>query len=268
MTESQQAHQPMFGGIYGKLSNPARQVLLMGAVWKLAQEFPGTPLRVLEIGSWSGLSTLSFAWALNYFGAGGTIHCVDPWMPYVDKSVNRVELYDQMDAVAESGEIYDVYRHNVSCGPDGVDITHSRGMSQEVLPTLEGGSFDLVYVDGDHIYAAALSDIAEAKRLVGDSGMVTGDDLEVQAHECHAAINDLDPNMDFVTDTDAGISFHPGVTRAVGESFGPVSCWSGFWAMQRRDNGWAEISLEGIPFKLPPHLPKGMAEIIKEELLS
>lgn len=239
----------------------------MGTVWKLAQEHPGRALRILEIGSWSGLSTLTFAWALDYFADGGSIHCVDPWIPYVDKTVNRAELFTTMDEVAASGEIYDVFRHNVSCGPRNVEIAHSRGLSQDVLPTMTDESFDLIYVDGDHVYGAVVSDIKYARRLVADGGIVCGDDLEVQAHDCHDTINDLDEKLEFVTDADANITFHPGVTRAVGEAFGSVSCWSGFWAMQKRNTAWDQVSLEGIPFKLPPHLPEGMADRIREDLL-
>ena len=240
---------------------------MMGTVWKLTQSQPAHPLRLLEIGSWSGLSTLTFAWALDYFAHGGSVHCIDPWLPYVDKTVNRAVLFTAMDEVAASGEIYDVFCHNVSCGPGDVEITHSRGMSQDVLPTMTDGSFDLVYVDGDHVYGAVVSDIESARRLVADGGIVCGDDLEAQAHECHDSINDLDENLEFVTDTDAAISFHPGVTRAVGEAFGPVSCWNGFWAMQKMGDTWAPVSLEGIPFKLPPHLPADMATAIRDELL-
>lgn len=249
---------PVFNGIYGALSTPTRQMYMMGAVWKLAEVLADTRPRILEIGSWGGLSSLTFAWALEYFAGGGYVHCIDAWHPYVDRSVNRSEIYSLIEDALASDQPYQVFLHNIRHAPGSVEITHTRGTSQSVLPTLTDATFSLVYIDGDHSYKAVLHDIQQSIRLVAEGGIICGDDLEVQAHECHPKVFELDPNLDLVQDSSIDVSFHPGVTRAVADMFGEVSSWDGFWAMQKRQNDWLPLSLEGIPFRPPPHIPEEM----------
>jgi predicted O-methyltransferase YrrM len=205
-------NRPMFAGIYGALSTPIRQIYMMGAVWKLAQSLPGSQQKILEIGSWAGLSSLTLAWALDYFAGGGKIHCIDPWLPYVDKSVNHEAFYELQEEAILSGDAYKVFLHNTQFAPASVKVTHTQGTSLEVLPTLPDCEFTLVYIDGDHAYKSVLHDIKQSSRLIADGGIMCGDDLEVQAIDCHPNLLELDASLDYVEDTDAGISFHPGVT--------------------------------------------------------
>jgi predicted O-methyltransferase YrrM len=229
-------NEPMFAGIYGVLSTPIRQIYMMGAVWKLIQSLPGSKQKFLEIVSWAGLSSLTLAWALDYFAEGGDIHCIDPWLPYVDKAVNQEAFYELQEEAIRSGEAYKVFLHNIQFAPASVKVTHSQATSLEVLPTLPDSEFSLVYIDGDHAYKSVLHDIEQSSRLIVDGGIMCGDDLEVQAIDCHPALLELDTSLDYVEDTDAGISFHPGVTRAVAEIFGPVSAWGDFGQCKKMEN--------------------------------
>jgi hypothetical protein len=58
--------------------------------------------------------------------------------------------------------------------------------------------------------------------------------------------------QDFIRD-EYGDKYHPGVTCAVWDIFGEVSCWGGFWAMRKRGRKWEQISLEGMPIVFPKH---------------
>ena len=55
------------------------------------------------------------------------------------------------------------------------------GTSQQVLPILPQGHFDLVLVDGDHSYAGALFDVVQAKRLVKPGGVIAIHDFGREA---------------------------------------------------------------------------------------
>jgi hypothetical protein len=49
---------------------------------------------------------------------------------------------------------------------------------------------------------------------------------------------------DVVCDAKTGMHFHPGVTVAVGEFFGDVSVYAGFWVMQKTGSSWKKVPLE------------------------
>jgi hypothetical protein len=48
---------------------------------------------------------------------------------------------------------------------------------------------------------------------------------------------------DVVRDACTGRDFHPGVTMAVGEFFGDVSAYAGFWVMQKAGGAWRKVAL-------------------------
>ncbi|NQV54231.1 MAG: class I SAM-dependent methyltransferase [Rhodospirillales bacterium] len=250
---------PMFDGIYGVFGNPVRQLFMMGTLWELARRRPERQLRILEIGSWVGFSALTWAWAVAYYaGARGSVLCIDSWAPYFDTTVNQSNFYIGTNHTLNNGDAYQLFLHNTGFAPDDVKIEHRRAASQEVLPTLPDASFDIVYIDGDHSFDSVLGDLKAAERLVSEGGIICGDDLEVQAHECTLSITQLDRNLDTAQDIEADIVFHPGVTLAVAEILGVVSAWHGYWAMRRKNGGWQPLSLEGMPTKMPPHIPDWM----------
>jgi hypothetical protein len=52
------------------------------------------------------------------------------------------------------------------------------------------------------------------------------------------------PDEDLVRDASPGTNFHPGVTLAVGEFFGEVSAYAGFWVMQKAGGEWRKAALQ------------------------
>ena len=89
-----------------------------------------------------------------------------------------------------------------------------------MLPALPRNYFDLVFVDGDHSYAAVLADIQAAGGLIKDGGVLCGDDLERQSFEIDQAYARTQIDSDYIRDPRSGHEYHPGVTLAVGELFG------------------------------------------------
>ena len=117
------------------------------------------PVRILEIGSWEGRSTLFF---LSYF-TEGHLTAVDPW-------ADRGDHPDCRNYEAR-------FDNNVA--PCARRLTKRKGSSLHVLPQLldEGQRYDVIYVDGSHFADDVLIDGINAWRLLKQGGIMIFDDL-------------------------------------------------------------------------------------------
>jgi predicted O-methyltransferase YrrM/uncharacterized protein YjiS (DUF1127 family) len=213
------------------------------------------PVRVLEIGSWAGASTVSWCDALKKCRLRGEVYCVDAWEPYFGDQEEH-PTYRRMNEAARLGLIQLLFEHNIRAAGVADMVNVNRGRSQDVLPRLADQSFSVVYIDGSHSYESVLFDLAQAKRLVKAGGIICGDDLELQAgflpdHELQAA---LQTGRDYVYSESAGRHFHPGVTAAIAQELGKVAVWNGFWAIQHSSNGWVLPNLDISQAEIPDHL--------------
>jgi predicted O-methyltransferase YrrM len=141
-------------------------------------------LTILEVGSLLGCSASTLA---RY----GTVFCIDPWPWGMSEFGRRTK---------------------------GMDIVACRGLSNDVLPRLRTGAFDLAYVDGDHTYPAIDNDLAECKRLVHEDGIICGDDLERQIGDDDLTLHEASVHRR----SDCAAGYHAGVTCAVHQAFGRV----------------------------------------------
>jgi predicted O-methyltransferase YrrM len=172
---------PIFDGIFGATANPLRQIFMIGAMWRLAQEERADKVQVLEVGSWCGASALTWGEAIQlHFAGDGKITCIDAWQPYVDIDTNPDDNNRDMDKALRQDEPFDIFRHNIGYLPNSVEVEIRKGWSRDELPKLPAGMYDLVYIDGDHAYEGVKSDIANAAGLVRSGGILCGDDLELQ----------------------------------------------------------------------------------------
>lgn len=261
-------NEPFFGGVTrGDQTSPRRDLLLTALVSMLAANRQ-EPIRVLEIGSWVGMSALTWAHAIDRLcPAGGSVLCVDSWAPYfADADLMSGQHYADMDSLAQSAAVYELFCHNAGTAPSRAPIHHQRGLAADILPTLASGSFDVVYVDGSHYYSEVKSDLAEAKRLVAATGIVAGDDLEIQLSPAIESAIRSHLARDFVS-LPNGIRCHPGVTLAVAEIFGPVSMMAGTWFMRRQEDEFQPITnLSGVKMLIPKHWPPLMKEEARQLL--
>lgn len=122
------------------------------------------PLRILEIGSWEGRSTL---FLLTYF-TQAHVTAVDTWAGSDEWHYNATS--DLRDLEAR-------FDHNVAYGAGRV--TKRKGSSLSVLPQLidEQQKFDLIYVDGSHFADDAITDAMNAWRLLKQGGVMIFDDV-------------------------------------------------------------------------------------------
>jgi hypothetical protein len=132
------------------------------AKWRpVIDELQGRPTRILEIGSFEGLSACFLLWRLPL----ASITCVDPFVGIPEH------------AGMESDDLERTFDSNVAL----VDATRVRklvGDSKRRLLDLleEEDRFDLVYVDGSHLGLDVLVDAALSWQLVAPSGVVVFDD--------------------------------------------------------------------------------------------
>lgn len=217
--------EPTFGVRHAM---PTRLAIMRDVV--AAQAHPG--LRVLEVGTYEGASALVWSAAVSELCGTGSVVCVDPWLPYVTpENVLAQPVCQIINDGLESGEVFERFLANKRFASSGAPITHLIGSLREVLEQLPLEGFDIVYIDGDHVYAQVLDDIKVAQLLVCTGGVLCGDDLERQLHECNLEEVRSWKNLDWM-------GFHPGVTLAVGEVFPKVWVKDGFWAMRKTAVGW------------------------------
>jgi tetratricopeptide (TPR) repeat protein len=204
-----QPHMFGEGGIQGAHA-PSRQVYMSAAV-DLLKATPA-PLRILEIGSYMGASLLTWADAAErLYGQPAEILCIDPWRDF-----GAGQYRAEVQTAFESQVAYEIFRHNAKLAGarSNVSVTGMRAISRDALPFLGAEHFHLIYVDGGLYYDDALYDITECHRLLAPGGIMCGDDLELQAHQCDMEFLIANKEADYITSPD-GAELHPGVSLAV-----------------------------------------------------
>lgn len=202
-------------------------------------------VRVVEVGSWAGWSAIIWAKAIQEMcSGGGDVVCVDPWGSYLDLTRDRDPVYKAMAAAVRKDAILRLFHHNMRASGVSNMVHTLRGTSDSCLPLLRGEHFHLVFIDGDHSYAAVKKDLENASRLVLEGGVLCGDDLDLQYEDLDEACMRSQLSIDYPRDPKSGQRYHPGVTLAVWEFFNSrVSCWDGLWAMRKTGLGWSRLEL-------------------------
>jgi predicted O-methyltransferase YrrM len=255
---------------------PVRHAFMLSTGWALAQQAsPKRALEILEIGVWMGASCLTWAEALDRFneGRGGRITGIDPLTPYFDAAEQSSHQSDESEGVLASQReylremegllrhdfVHDILMHNMRSLPPHVRFELIRKASAEALPALAGRRFDLVYIDGSHFYEPVAIDLDWACRLTPVGGIICGDDLELQLDEIDVDFARAHTNVDFPTDPKTGTQYHPGVTLAVGERFGRVASYLGFWGVRKTgEKTYEPLSFAHAPLIIPSHLPESV----------
>jgi len=111
-------------------------------------------VRFLEVGSFEGGSAIWFVENILTHPTS-SITCIDPFLR------------------AGSEARFD---HNVRVAPGGSKVTKIKGRSESILPALEQGSYDAIYVDGNHEAQNVLMDGVAGWRLLKPGGILIFDD--------------------------------------------------------------------------------------------
>jgi len=188
-------------------------------------------VRGMEIGVWYGKGSTQI-W-LNLAPRDSEFMLIDSWKPYASnrdliddtpgnwKEINNLSTDAFMSAFLETKKI------EMERSRDNLAVTLLRGDSARFLRYLQEGTFDFIYIDGDHKYEKVKSDIKEAKRLISkEFGLICGDDLEKLPSKELYELAKQHPERDYLR---APHEFHPGVLAAVYEEFDGVNMFNGFW---------------------------------------
>ncbi len=198
---------------------------------------------ILEIGSWAGGSLNVWNKASGHLA---NFIVIDQWVPYLNDPES--ECHQVIDQAARSGQIEQLFRHNMKVLGIDKRLRVIKGSSRQVLPQLANDSVDIAFIDGDHRYGSVKMDILETMPLVREGGVICGDDLQIQLDDHAFDIDEdlLDEHRAYVESNRPnahlkGVFYHPGVTQAVAEVFGTVSTSGRIWAMQKVGGFWKPI---------------------------
>lgn len=234
---------------------PLRQAFMSATIDLLKDRLP--PLRLLEIGSYAGASLLTWMVALGeFYSAPAEILCIDPWIDEgLDDTSTQTPSY-------RGEEAYQTFLHNARFSPPNVAVAHRRQTSRQAFAELVGKNFDIVYIDGCHRYDEVLADIQDSDRVLKVGGILCGDDLEVQMADCDIGHARANADIDYPRDPNTGTEYHPGVTLAVGEFFGSVSAFHGYWAMRKSTEGYERVEYRSAVGLAPLHWGAKKARLV------
>lgn len=213
----------------------------------IAKEVAGkNSCEILEIGSWAGQSAILCAGEMKKLGVKGKIICVDPWAVYAEMSGKKHPAgttAQRMTAAVKNDKIFKLFLNNVKVSGHSDVITYHRDYSEKYLPTLPAEVFDIVYIDGSHLYKDVKNDIENSTRVLKIGGIICGDDLELQVPELDKNIV-LDKVRQGVGDEYLEVPTHMGVTVAIWDVFKrKVSSVDGFWAMRKTTSGYENVEI-------------------------
>ena len=121
-------------------------------------------IRYLEIGVSHGIHLFETAHAFP----NAELHGVDPWTDYEEYP----EYKNQQD------NIWNIFKSNLEICPDKHRINIHRGFSDNIVPSFQDMSFDIIYVDGNHETDFVYRDGCMAYRKLKSKGYIIFDDAD------------------------------------------------------------------------------------------
>ena len=122
--------------------------------------YPTHTMRIVEIGSYVGESTLMFAKNFK------EVISIDPF-------VNDYDPTDLACSYAPFDEVYKEFLKNTLHIPN---IKSIRDTSDNAFSILKDYKFDIVYIDGAHTLEAVWKDISNYKTIIKEGGFIAGHD--------------------------------------------------------------------------------------------
>jgi predicted O-methyltransferase YrrM len=143
LTDDRASLAAALGGVEGWLA--ADEAL---ALHRAARDFPGDgPVRVVEIGSWKGRSTIALATGVAARPAGGVVHAVDP---------HRGGVAHRLTGESDS---YEAFLANVDRAGVRDVVDPIRATSAVARRQVADGSVHVLFVDGSHRHDDVLHDV-------------------------------------------------------------------------------------------------------------
>ena len=162
-------------------------------------------VRVVEVGSWKGMSTAVLAKTVKPFN--GMIFAIDHW-----QGSEGVPEHEQ----AESADMFAIFRHNMQ-SLNVFDVIHPMVMdSARASLVFMDESLDMIFIDADHRYSEVRTDIMMWLPKLRKGGIIAGHDCEEKYTKLGEYINEINNHLE--EDALVGIC-HPGVVKALYDIF-------------------------------------------------
>ena len=135
--------------------------------WKTIIPESSEPMKIMEIGAYHGANVCSYmrTYATH---PESEVHCVDPWLDYKeyseykDKQPTNYSIFLQNISKLDPQDVHKIYIH--------------RGLSENIVPSLEDDSYDIIYIDGNHEIRYVLEDAMYALKKIKKGGWIIFDD--------------------------------------------------------------------------------------------
>lgn len=207
---------------------------------KAAARFFIPGCKILEVGTWMGQGS-TMIW-LHYMPPDSQLVCIDKWSAYITEN-------DLNAGPSHYIAMNDLSRTAINVSLNAIESATDKNVivvkadSAQALALFKENYFDFVYVDGSHYYSNVKADLAIAKRLVKNGGILCGDDLEIEPDIEHINLAKQGISHDFIADAQ-GRGFHPGVLLAVSEEIPQHTNYAGFWISQKIGDSFQGVSLD------------------------
>ena len=141
------------------------------------------PERIVEVGSWKGLSAIHMATLLKRAGAKGfEILCVDTWLGSAEHWLKRDDpiFFDSLRLKFGHPRLYDQFLANVlATRHDDVITPFPLASGQAaVFLAAKAVKFDLAYIDAAHDEVSVKADLDSYWPLLRSGGVLLGDDYD------------------------------------------------------------------------------------------
>jgi len=128
------------------------------------------PVKVVEVGSWVGASTLALLEGM--LDGGGCVHCVDHWLGSPDQTA------DVINRLENGGEdVFERFKENIGKDFLGTRVMVTKGDACEVAMKFKQSlEVDMVYLDADHRTDEVIRQVLAWLPHIRDDGFMTGHD--------------------------------------------------------------------------------------------
>lgn len=219
-----------------------RQKIIKKIVKKIDKNF----IKVLEIGVYCGQTTLNLAKEFKKQNKDFEITCLDIWDEYENTNfpLHTISFpHKKLIEVLKNKLVYNLFIHNLKVN-NILDKCKIIIKKSNVFLQGTNKKYDLIIVDGSHLFNEVSQDLENAKRIINNKGFIIGDDYEVKYSKLeNINIKELcKKKLDVFYDRHTKIRFHPGVTLAVYNSFGDLNEINGLFCVQKNKSNYIDFS--------------------------
>jgi len=192
-------------------------------------------INILEIGVFCGQTTLKLSNECKKNNIDYNITCLDLWDDFELSQGNKNFQYKKIIKDLKNQNIFKLFKYNIKTANIENKISIVRENSIKYLRNVEN-KFDLIIIDGSHLYDVVFQDIKNSLKAIKDGGIIIGDDYEVLHSdlETESLVKLVNKKVDIAYDKNLSKIYHPGVTYAVNELLGNLNSFNGLFCVKKQ----------------------------------